>query len=364
MTTISANASATVPAQTQAEDPARAVQRKRERNVLSVFWSALGASCSALLVFAMNSGLPVGRVFGLGVLAAGASALVGALLGFLFGLPRDIGSEQPKTPPSPAPTPPPGQQAVAADQAVVTPAAPAAGVNNNLLEISDWLTKIIVGAGLVGLKELVPWLGGIAEMVGNGVGLASHAPARLFGGSILAFYGCWGFIFVYIQTRTIISLLFASMQRSLRDVLGMEVRQAVKEEVQQNVVPQLEQTVSENALLARLYSADASAPSEVVARATRFLAEPANRGNGRVWLYLACAFGQQHASTDDQAVRSTLSNQAFEALQNAMRIDPSLKSVARGLMFPDDPQRLPGDDDLQTFAAEGRFRELVGRAAA
>jgi len=86
------------------------------------------------------------------------------------------------------------------------------GVNNNLLEISNWLTKIIVGAGLVQLNHVVWWVGEVGRRVGLGAGLTGET-AAMFGGALLIFFFCWGFLFVYIQTRTIISFIFASVER-------------------------------------------------------------------------------------------------------------------------------------------------------
>src|SRR5262245_40854140 len=73
---------------------AQAEQRRRERNMLWAFWSALGIGLVSLFVFsaAMGSATPswasMWKTFALGMLVAGAASLIGALLGFLFGLPR------------------------------------------------------------------------------------------------------------------------------------------------------------------------------------------------------------------------------------------------------------------------------------
>jgi hypothetical protein len=336
------------------DDADKARRQRQDRNVIRTFWFALGAGVVAILFFASTSGVNALRVLAIGLLVGGAAALLAGLLGFLFGLPRadsSGGTGGSKF-----------QKAAAADESGPPALQPGVqdGVNNNLLEISDWLTKIIIGAGLVGLKELVPWLGGVAEMVGHGAGLADRSVARVFGGSLLTFFGSWGFLFVYIETRTIISLIFAKMQQSLRE-LRREVQEAVTKAVQENVMPQLDKAVSENFLLAKLYSSEADAPREVIDRAKRLLSTPENRGNGRVWLYLACAYGQLHMKTTDDAERRQLSDDAYEALQQALNATPAIKATIAGLMFPDDANRLPGDDDLETFAAEERFRKLAGR---
>ena len=69
------------------------------------------------------------RAIGYGILIAGATFISGVLLGYLFGL-------RPTEPAQSA-----GQAATRAPQ-------------TNLVEIADWLTKIILGAGLVQLTRL------------------------------------------------------------------------------------------------------------------------------------------------------------------------------------------------------------------
>lgn len=224
---------------------ARDLQRKRERLVLAAFWVALAAGIGALLLFAWSGKEATSGTFSLGFLVAGAAALVGALLGFLFGLPRGAAEAAQAA----QATPPPDAGAANAAQAgagaagAVTAAAAAVStghgfVNNNLLEISDWLTKIIVGAGLVGLKDLVAWLGTLGAAIGGGVGLTGGA-GPVFGGAVVTFFFAWGFLFVYIQTRTIISFIFASMERSLLD-LSSTIEGAVADEVRKKVMPELD----------------------------------------------------------------------------------------------------------------------------
>src|SRR4051812_30659866 len=77
--------------------------------------------CAALLLFSLNGGFAGGAnfqsVFGVGLMVGAASTLVGAIIGFLFGLPRVV--ELSDTP------------------AFMTS-------STNLEQISDWLTKILV----------------------------------------------------------------------------------------------------------------------------------------------------------------------------------------------------------------------------
>ncbi|BCW88720.1 hypothetical protein sos41_18620 [Alphaproteobacteria bacterium SO-S41] len=86
---------------------------------------------------------------------------VGILIGFLFGIPK---TERPKDDPKPAP-----------GAAQAAPAEPMRRptnyiVNANLEEISDWLTKIIVGIGLIELRNVPGYLTGYGEWAAAGLG--------------------------------------------------------------------------------------------------------------------------------------------------------------------------------------------------
>ena len=154
----------------------------------------------ALILYAASQPAP-GAVFAGGVFIAAALALVGGFGGFLFGLPR---SGAP-TPPAVAPTPPAGAPA-----SVASPAAPTA--NANIIEISDWLTKIIVGVGLTQpgfipgeFQRLVDYLRGA---LGNPPG------SELIVGALIVLYAVAGFLVTYLFTRT--NLPWTSLLQTLR----------------------------------------------------------------------------------------------------------------------------------------------------
>jgi hypothetical protein len=82
------------------------------------------------------------RIFVLSSLFAAASTLSGWLLGLLFGIPRTLAR---------ANLPPPATGASGGGAGASSAAAPSSRVNTNLEDISDWLTKTIVGVGLTQL---------------------------------------------------------------------------------------------------------------------------------------------------------------------------------------------------------------------
>ncbi len=112
-----------------------------------LFWAVLGALVLMLAAYAAQ--LSAWRLFFLELLVALAAMAVGLLVGFVFGIPR-------------APSEPDGAKTGAAAEAKESGYAP----NTNLEQISDWLTKIIVGVGLVeagNIRDALAFLGDSAK---------------------------------------------------------------------------------------------------------------------------------------------------------------------------------------------------------
>jgi hypothetical protein len=183
----------------------------------------------AVVVYAVAEGPSVSavlRLVGVGVMASSAAWLLGGLVGFLFGLPRTVervatttfGSVTPDfATPSAAP-----EAAVTPSQTSATRAerrvAPALmRTNTNLEEISDWLTKILVGLGLVQLGAFVTRLdhsgAALASGLGNGTGAKPFALGLLIYGLID------GFLFGYLWTRTVASLRLKGAEEALQRTL-------------------------------------------------------------------------------------------------------------------------------------------------
>ncbi len=106
------------------------------------------------------------KSFGVAMLIGLAAAMIGGLLGFLFGLPRITAEPAAQSvAPSAAGTPAPAAATPSNEIAGAPTGPPVAAIpqttvtvslrrhnwqtSTNLAEISDWLTKIIVGVGLV-----------------------------------------------------------------------------------------------------------------------------------------------------------------------------------------------------------------------
>jgi hypothetical protein len=111
-----------------------------------------------------------GTYLGVSLLTALAAFLAGCLIGFLFGIPRAVSSGQARLGTSSEYTP-----------------------SSNLAEVSDWLTKLLLGAGLVQLTHLgTP----ISHLIGK-VAAGLHSPGA-YGGSATVMAGAIMFGYVTI----------------------------------------------------------------------------------------------------------------------------------------------------------------------
>lgn len=120
---------------------------------------------------------------GVGMLTAFAAFMAGCLAGFLFGIPRAVSSgELRHQPGSPTYTP-----------------------SSNLAEVSDWLTKLLLGAGLVELTRLG---GPVSKLIDNvaaslqatAAGAAPGQEAKIMAGVILIGFTVIGLLGGYIAT--------------------------------------------------------------------------------------------------------------------------------------------------------------------
>ncbi len=125
-------------------------------------------------------------VVGVAAMVAGAALLTGALLGFLFGIPR---------------TQPQAGESAGGEKGGESPEAPTTSyqANTNLEQISDWLTKILVGVGLTQIASLPDWLNTYSAFISDGLG--GFDSSQLFGVALLGYFLICGFLIGYLWTR-------------------------------------------------------------------------------------------------------------------------------------------------------------------
>jgi hypothetical protein len=133
-----------------------------------------------------------------------AAASIGCALGFLFGLPRARLTDQLSVAPAGAG----GGDAASASSHYLA--------NSNLIKVSDWLTTIVIGLGLVNLGSAVPALRTLAAALQAPLGGAAYAGA--VGISILLGGCIGGFLLVYLYTCIRVRQLLEDSDRQTEHV--------------------------------------------------------------------------------------------------------------------------------------------------
>jgi CheY-like chemotaxis protein len=141
------------------------------------------------------------------VLWALASMCCGGLVGFLFGIPRVLQQDGAAPVPAGAAGAAPAAGAPAGDRAAGTYRLQ---VNTNLEQISDWLTKIIVGVGLIELSRAPELLGRASRFIAEGFTPAPGAAiaAHSFAAAIIVYFAAVGFLGGYLLTRVYLAGAF------------------------------------------------------------------------------------------------------------------------------------------------------------
>lgn len=138
------------------------------------------------------------KSLGLLVLLAGATFMAGALVGFLFGIPKMIQMEN------------------------------TTGVmhNDNLVQVSDWLTKIIVGVGLTQLHQIPSGLYKLGETIqknANNLNITVNTSV-----ATVMYFVILGFTCSYLWTRIYFTKMLAENNRELEDI-NDKLRKKVEE---------------------------------------------------------------------------------------------------------------------------------------
>jgi len=136
---------------------------------------------------------------------AAASMFIGVLLGFLFGVPHTVQSGNGGT----------AKDATTSDKTGGIQYKPSTALE----QISDWLTKILVGVGLTQLTTVPAKLGMLGKFLARGLGGSEAAAA--FGVLIFLFFAICGFLVGFLWTRLYLQKEF----RAADDVLLATIQQ-------------------------------------------------------------------------------------------------------------------------------------------
>ena len=127
--------------------------------------------------------------FSLGALIAGSALAVGCLTGFVFAIPKSITHSD--------------VNMVKTGKGYIS--------NDNLVQVSDWLTKIIVGVGLTQLTHIPDFMQSVGEYIGKSIGCSETGEIAADG--IIVYFSICGFLLAYLWTR----LYFARMLEDFDD---------------------------------------------------------------------------------------------------------------------------------------------------
>jgi hypothetical protein len=117
---------------------------------------------------------------------------IGAAFGFLFGIPKILQSDK-----------------LSSDNTDKTHSDYRMQVNTNLTEISDWLTKIIVGLGLIQLSKISFYLNKAAYTLAQNMNISNPDKDKAFALALILCFSILGFLFGYLSTRLFLQGAFS-----------------------------------------------------------------------------------------------------------------------------------------------------------
>lgn len=268
-----------------------------------------------------------------------ASIIFGLLFGFLFGVPKAKGKK------------------ILVDRPLSENKEESVNsnydTNTNLEDISDWLTKIIVGVGLTQLQNIDPALGKLSDYLSFSLGITYFTDKNILisaSGYIytLLLYGSIaGFIFGYVCTRIYLPFLFFKFSEQ------MAINE-LKEELLK-----LNEKLGENDITANMYSAlyEENGFNEAIKIGKSYLDDGNNPMNVHFWIYLCCAYSQKY---EDNPKDSEVRNEALKYAKKAIETEREFAlNILRYLWDPN----LHGngvENDLEIFYQDSDFKTLLG----
>lgn len=175
------------------EPEPRTADRSEDGGALRYLAAAIVAGAGVVLLYSLAAvdfarGVTVCVV---GLMASGTCVVGGALLGFVFGIPRTLQQGDAGAPAKHG-GPPPEERTVFQH-------------NTNLEQISDWLTKILIGVGLTQMTSIPPQLwtlgGHLAHGLAPTAGAAESVGVRAFATALVLYFLITGFLLGYLWTR-------------------------------------------------------------------------------------------------------------------------------------------------------------------
>jgi hypothetical protein len=300
------------------------------------FAALAGVGFLAALMYALATAQGVERagILGSALLVAGAFALIGGLIGFVFAIPRSRQAERGPQLQSVNPEEPPRRLS---DYAA----------NTNLEQISDWLTKILVGVSLIQFDELSARFGeaatSLAPMLGGG---STARPATL---ALMTYFSAWGFFLGYLLTRL---WLPKALSRAEREEHTRQLR------AERQVEEEAELRALERRAYDHLYEPEPGGFTRAIEAIEAYQNKRDALPSPWLWLYLAAAYGQKHRFEQEQDRREEAERareKARVAAQNAVNMNPSTRPILERLYRGIDPN----ENDLASLQRDDVLDQLL-----
>jgi CheY-like chemotaxis protein len=116
-------------------------------------------------------------------------------------------------------------------------------VNTNLEQISDWLTKIIVGLGLIELRNVPSYLNSLSVFFSSG--LNGTVAAQSLASAIIVYFVIVGFLGVYLMTRIYLAQVFSKADRETQETAMFGGRQLNLQEFGEQVLKKVNDVENE-----------------------------------------------------------------------------------------------------------------------
>lgn len=145
---------------------------------------ALGISgCLAPVLYALqsNSVSQFCSILGFSLMISSAALFAGGLIGFLFGMPKTVSST-------------PGIENTESYEGLSRYTG-----NTNLEQVSDWLTKVLVGIGLTQLTNISEMFNTYMEF--SRIGFGEFSGSRIFAGCLLIYFSIGGFLISFLLAK-------------------------------------------------------------------------------------------------------------------------------------------------------------------
>lgn len=118
-------------------------------------------------------------------------------------------------------------------------------LNNSLVEISDWLTKIIVGLGLVNLLKLPEYLTSMGFFIQKASGIKGNA-VELYAICLIIFFSIFGLYHGYNYMRLVLSQKYKESDDNLLHKVQKELKSVKNEFEKQKTIAEEKETLNQS----------------------------------------------------------------------------------------------------------------------